>query len=214
MENIQAVIFDMDGVLLDSESVSDRTWHIVSDELNLKNIDLALNACRGQNTNDMKDTLRSFYGVQFNADFFIERVNSLFYEIEKNEGIPLKEGASEALEYLSKKYRISLASSTYSEAVKRQMTTANLIHYFESITTGDMVLHSKPNPEIYEMACKSLSLLPECCVAIEDSPNGIRSAIRAGLSCIMIPDKIEPNEEIRKLTSYILPSLSMIKSVL
>ncbi|MBQ9630929.1 MAG: HAD family hydrolase [Treponema sp.] len=214
MENIQAVIFDMDGVLLDSESVSDRTWHIVSDELNLKNIDLALNACRGQNTNDMKDTLRSFYGVQFNADFFIERVNSLFYKIEKNEGIPLKEGASEALEYLSKKYRISLASSTYGEAVKRQMTTANLIHYFESITTGDMVLHSKPNPEIYEMACKSLSLLPEHCVAIEDSPNGIRSAVRAGLSCIMIPDKIEPNEEIRKLAAHILPSLSMIKSVL
>ncbi|MBR7063618.1 MAG: HAD family hydrolase, partial [Treponema sp.] len=138
----------------------------------------------------------------------------LFYKIEQEDGIPLMQGAKEALSYLSKKYTIALASSTHKDAVFRQMKNANLFHYFQTITTGDMVAQSKPHPEIYEKACASISLLPSQCVAIEDSPNGIKSAASAGLSCIMIPDKIEPTEEIKNLAQHILPSLKMIHTIL
>ena len=123
--------------------------------------------------------------------------------------------AKEILEYLKeKKYRIALASSTRYESVKRQLTNAGLIDFFETITTGDMVSHSKPNPEIYIKAIKSLNLSPRDCVAVEDSPNGIKSAFSAELKVIMIPDKIQPTEEIKQMTKKIYPNLSFLKEIL
>ena len=120
--------------------------------------------------------------------------------------------AKEILDYLKPKYRIAMASSTRKATVERQLKAVGVLDYFETLTCGDMVEHSKPNPEIYLMACNSLGLKPEECVAIEDSPNGIKSAFAANLHTIMIPDKIQPTEEIKKMCERILLSLEQIKS--
>ena len=77
-----------------------------------------------------------------------------------------------------------------------------------------MINHSKPDPEIYQKAIKSLNLKPEDCIAVEDSPNGIRSAFAANLKVIMIPDKIQPTEEIKQKTFKIYKNLSEIKEIL
>jgi len=94
------------------------------------------------------------------------------------------------------------------------MKNAGFIDFFETLTTGDTVARGKPDPEIYERACASLGLSPDVCCAIEDSPNGMRSAYRAGLSCIMVPDKIVPDDEMKKIAMCILPSLDAIGTVL
>ena len=122
--------------------------------------------------------------------------------------------AKECLAYLKSKYKIALASSTRGVHVQRQMTSAGLIGYFETLTTGDMVTHGKPDPEIYLMECKSLALKPKECVAIEDSPNGVRSAFAAGMKVIMVPDKIQPDEEMKNKTWKIVDSLKALYNIL
>ncbi|MDD7610173.1 MAG: HAD family hydrolase [Spirochaetales bacterium] len=86
--------------------------------------------------------------------------------------------------------------------------------FFETRTTGEMVEHSKPNPEIYLMACKSIGMKPEECVAIEDSLNGIRSTYAAGLKPIMVIDKVQPTEEIRNMCEAVFDSLVEVKGIL
>ena len=214
MENIKAIIFDMDGVILDSESISDITWRKAAEEKGLSVNDEILNACRGSNKNDTIQTLKKYYGSNFDSEAFLERTSELFHEIEEKDGIPLLPYAKEILEYLKPRYRLSLASSTRGPTVERQLRAAGVIDFFETRTTGEMVEHSKPNPEIYLMACKSIGMNPEDCAAVEDSLNGIRSAYAADLKPVMVIDKVQPTDEIRKMCCNIFDSLDGLKTVL
>ena len=204
----------MDGVILDSESISDITWHKALEEAGLKDDKDAVNKCRGTNLADTYAILKELYGKDFPVEKFMNRSSELFTQIEFTSGIPLLPYAKEILEYLKPKYRMALASSTKGATVKRQLTNAGVIQYFETITTGDMVTHSKPDPEIYLLACKSLGLKPEECAAIEDSPNGIKSASAAGLKTIMVPDKIQPTEELMPLIWKVCYGLKEVENVL
>ena len=213
-DKIKAIIFDMDGVILDSESVSDITWEKAAAEKGLKVNDEILNACRGTNKNDTMTILKKYYGGDFDSEAFLERTSELFHEIEEKDGIPLLPYAKEILSYLKPRYRLALASSTRGPTVERQLRAAGVIDYFETRTTGEQVEHSKPNPEIYLMACKSIGMKPEECVAIEDSLNGIRSAHAAGLHPVMVIDKVQPTEEIKKMCENIFDSLDGLKEIL
>lgn len=214
MRETKAIIFDMDGVLQDSETVSDRTWRTVAKAWGIRDIECMLDVCRGCNKADTYELLRKKYGKDFQSEEFMQETSALFLEIEKNEGIPLMPGSSEALAYLSKKYTLALASSTERSSVVRQMRTAGFLHFFKTITTGDAVSHGKPDPEIYEKACRSIACAASECIAIEDSPNGVRSAARAGLRVIMIPDKIKADDEMKATAWKIVPSLREIKMLL
>lgn len=121
-------------------------------------------------------------------------------------------GAEECLKRLSEKGCIlALASSTRRTSVERQLTRAGLIKYFKTLTCGDSVKHSKPDPEIYTKACASVGVLPQDCAAVEDSPNGVISAYRAGLKVIMVPDQIQPTDEIKKMCTAVLTSLDELE---
>lgn len=211
---MKGIIFDMDGVILDSETISDRTWRIAAKEKGLEINDKVLNSCRGTNKNDSMAILKTHYGQDFDSAAFLERTSELFHQIEESEGIPLMHYAKEILEYLKPRYTLALASSTRGVTVERQLRTAGVIDFFETRTTGDMVVHSKPDPEIYLMACKSVGLEPAECYAIEDSLNGIKSAYAAGLKPIMVVDKIQPTEEIRKMCIAVFDSLEGLKEIL
>ena len=214
MNNIKAIIFDMDGVILDSESISDITWKMAADEKGLAVNDEILNACRGTNKNDTMTILKKYYGADFDSEAFLERTSQFFHEIEEKDGIPLLPYAKEILEYLKPRYRLALASSTRGPTVERQLRAAGVIDFFETRTTGEMVVHSKPDPEIYLMACKSIGVNPGECAAIEDSLNGIRSAHAAGLHPLMVIDKVQPTEEIKKMCEHIFDSLDGLKTIL
>lgn len=214
MQNIKAVIFDMDGVILDSESLCDRIWEGIAQEMDIPNINIAMNECRGRNTTDTKIILKKLYGQDFDSELFTNKSIAKFHETENTTGIPLLPYVKETLDYLKQKYRIALASSTKGETVRRQLNSVGVLSYFETLTTGDMVVHSKPDPEIYQMAYKSLNLGAEDCVAVEDSPNGIKSACAAGLRTIMIPDRIQPTEEIKPLLWNLCGSLKGLMEIL
>ena len=105
------------------------------------------------------------------------------------------------MDYLkAENYKIGLASSTRKFRVLENLEKSGFTNYFETIIGGDMIEHSKPNPDIYLLACKELGVNPAETFAIEDSPNGIRSAYNAGMKPIMVPDLLEPTEEILSKT--------------
>ena len=211
---IKAVIFDMDGVILDSESVCDKTWVAALAEEGFVDDKDAINKCRGTNYADTCNILHELYGSNFPAEKFMTRASELFHKVENEQGIPLLPYAEETLEYLSAKYIVALASSTREASVRRLLKDKDVLGYFKTLTTGDMVSHSKPDPEIYRLACASIGLPPEVCVAVEDSPNGIKSAYAAGLKVVMVPDRIVPTKEIEKLCWKICPNLKELEKIL
>ena len=211
---IKAIIFDMDGVILDSETISDKTWKIAQDEMDLTTDKDFINMCRGSNRNDTLKILRDVFGQDFDSEAFLKRTSVLFKMYEETQGIPLMPYAKQILEYLKPKYRLALASSTNGEAVERQLRNAEVFDFFETRTTGEMVEHSKPDPEIYLMACRSLGVEPEECAAVEDSPNGIKSAAAAGLKVIMVPDKIAPTPELEAKCWKICTTLKNLEEFL
>ena len=211
---IKAIIFDMDGVILDSETISDKTWKIAQDEMDLTTDKDFINMCRGSNRNDTLKILRDVFGQDFDSEAFLNRTSVLFKMYEETQGIPLMPYAKQILKYLKPKYRLALASSTNGEAVERQLRNAEVFDFFETRTTGEMVEHSKPDPEIYLMACRSLGVEPEECAAVEDSPNGIKSAAAAGLKVIMVPDKIAPTPELEAKCWKICTTLKNLEEFL
>lgn len=212
--DLKAFVFDMDGILLDTERICWGTWQQVGKELGLdpEKMEEANFRCMGTNKRDSALILKEIFGNDFDGAGALQRSSDLFHQIEETAGIPLMHGVVECLEYLkSKNYRLALASSTRKTSVERQLTRAGIIHFFETITTGDMVTHSKPEPDIYRLSVNSLGLKPSDCVCVEDSFNGIRSGKAAGLKTIMVPDRVQPDEEILKLVDWCFKSLDEIK---
>ncbi|MFI3208419.1 MAG: HAD family hydrolase, partial [Eubacteriales bacterium] len=119
------------------------------------------------------------------------------------EGIPLMPGAMELIDYARERgYKIAVASSSSQEHSIRVLTEANIYHLLDASIFGNMVKHSKPDPEIYIGACQLLGLKPDECMALEDSPAGIDSAAAAGLVTIMIPDLVTPQAETLEKVDY------------
>lgn len=205
----KAVIFDMDGVLLDTESLCFICWERAAQERGISGIRDVYKKCIGTNVADTMAILASAYGSSFDAEGFYARSCELFHVVEAEKGIALMPYARECLEALrTAGYRLALASSTREATVRRQLAAAGILSFFETTTCGDSVAHSKPAPDIYLHAAASLSLPPEACVAVEDSFNGVRAACAAGIPCVMVPDQLVPTEEIKKLAAAVLSNLS------
>ncbi len=206
---MKAVIFDMDGVLFDTERLCMDGWKKVAGEQGIEGMEEVSMQCIGRNARDTKAYVLEKMGQDFPYDDFRMRVSDWFWEEIEQHGLPIKPGVRELLEGLQQiGFRIGLASSTKRESVMDHLERAGLTDYFTQVITGDMVTHSKPRPDIYLLACDRLGISPREAYAIEDSPNGIRSAHAAGMKPVMVPDLIVPDEEMRRLSFMICKDLT------
>lgn len=205
---MKTVVFDMDGILFDTERLCYDNWMDAAEKYNLKDMDTFFPKCIGLNGNDCKQLFKEYFGESISYDFFQDLTSKMFWEYVEKKGLPVKEGVYKILPYLQQcGYKIGIASSTRYSSIVDHLKRAKIIEYFEVIVAGDMVEHSKPQPDIYLLACKKLGVEPSQAYAIEDSSNGIRAAYLAGMKPIMVPDIVSPSDEIQNLCQHICKDL-------
>ena len=204
----QAVVFDMDGVIFDTERLVIEFWKEVAKKHNIPNIEHTCIQCLGTNRVRTREIFLENYGADFPFDPYRAEVTELFNTHYKGVPLPTKPGVRELLSYLQEQdIKVGLASSTAQHLVRDEIGTAGLLPYFQTLVCGDMVEHSKPAPDIFLKACEILNADLTKSIAIEDSFNGIRSAHCAGMTPIMVPDQVQPTDEIRALAFHVMPSL-------
>lgn len=212
---IDALIFDMDGLLFDSERIVQRSWEDCGNVLGLPGMGSHI-----YNTLGMNAAARSVYftrevGADFPHEEFAALTRVRFREITDEEGLPMKPGVKELLTYARDHgLKTALATSSRGEYAMRNLTDAAIKEYFDGFVFGDMVSRAKPDPEIYLAACQSIGTAPGRCMALEDSPNGIRSAHAAEMVPVMVPDLVRPDEELRSLTYKIVDTLHDVPAIL
>lgn len=210
----KTVIFDMDGVIFDTEQLSQTCWREVAAAEKMAGMDEFFLLCIGMNKERTKELYESRYSHPSFA-VFDQKTTDLFFAHIEQHGMPMKPGVVELLEFLKRhSFKIGLASSTRKAVVTSQLASRDLLAYFQVVIGGDMVKKSKPEPDIFLRACKEIGTEPAAAYAVEDSYNGIIAAGTAGMKAIMVPDMVAPDEEIRNRAHCVLSSLDEVQEFL
>lgn len=205
---VKAVIFDMDGLLLDSESLAMDALVSAASSLGY---DMPLSFCRkmiGVPADGCRTLVRETYGPDFPIDAFFKAQEVHLREFVDSGRLILKNGVLPLLDYLDA-HNIPRAIATSSSRYRtdHHLELVGLLPRFHAIVTRDDVSQGKPNPEPYLTAAAKLGMAPEDCLALEDSHSGARAAHAAGIRVIVIPDLLEPTDEIREKALAIMEDL-------
>ena len=213
--DFDAVLFDMDGVIFDSEAKVLECWKVIADKYGIEGIEAQCYACLGTTREKTKEIMLEHYGADFPYDSYKTEMSELFHSRYGGGRLPKKAGVVELLKFLqTHNKKVALASSTRREIVEQELRDGGLISYFDAVICGDMVEKSKPEPDIFLKACEVLGVEPTRAFGVEDSYNGIRALAAAGIPAIMVPDLMDPTEEMRTLATAILPDLFAVKEYL
>lgn len=213
--DFDAVLFDMDGVIFDSEIKVVECWKVVAEKYGICDIESQCHACLGTTREMSRAIMLEHYGADFPYDTYKKEMSDLFHSRYGGGRLPKKPGAVELLEFLQLHHKkVALASSTRREIVEQELVDGGLRPYFDAVICGDMVQRSKPEPDIFLKACEALGVEPVRAFGVEDSYNGIRALAAAHVPAIMVPDLKAPTEEMRQLAAVILPDLFAVKEYL
>jgi HAD superfamily hydrolase (TIGR01509 family) len=206
-----AVVFDMDGTLLDTESVFRDIVFSVSADLGFEMTDLVHLSMVGSSHETTNRLLVEAYGMTFPYTLFDAKCRELMHERLADE-VPVKTGVHELLKELkSRRIPIAVATSSRSPHALRHLGNAGLLSLFQAVITRDDVVNPKPHPEPYLKAAGLLGLAPEHCLAVEDSHSGVRAAHAAGMQTIMVPDLVHPSDEIVALCAAVMDTLHHLR---
>ena len=204
-----SVIFDMDGLMIDSERVFVDNYVRAGLELGYGDIrDICLSTI-GVTSQRTKDIFCERYGMAFDYDGLRARGRRYISEYYAKNGVPVKDGLFPLLEYLqSRDAKTAVATSTSRESAAETLyEKTNIGEYFDAVIYGDDVTKSKPEPDIYLAAAGRINAEPKDCYVLEDSINGIKAAHAAGMKPIMVPDLIQPTDEIKTMVHAVCGDL-------
>lgn len=196
---MKAFIFDMDGLMFDTERVFVSAWDYVGEKMGLGKAGYMCIRTLGMNTPACEQAWRDEFGDEVDLDALWRYSREFVEDYYRKNAVSVKPGLYELLTYLKNKgYKLAVASSTKRHQVERHLNSANVRQYFDAVICGDMVEKSKPEPDIYLKAAAALGALPEDCCALEDSRNGLLSAHAAGMQAIMVPDLWQPDDTVKE----------------
>lgn len=205
---IETVIFDMDGLMIDSENWTFEEYVKVCAQ---KGYTMELSCYKdivGYTMAVIREKFRLHFGEAFPLEEIICRVHDNLDKRFAREGIPIKPGLMDLLTYLKQNgYRMVVATSSDRRRVDAIMRQGGLTDFFDDAVCGDEVRNGKPDPEIFLKACEKAGTAPGSALVLEDSEWGILAAHRAGIPCICIPDMKYPGKESRSLTAAVMDSL-------
>lgn len=192
---VQAAIFDMDGTLLDTEAFYLRAIRDSCLGMGLDAPEAFFQQTLGRPWSYCYEILNARFGAAFDRDRFDARFDECFADLTRA-GVPVKPGVRNLLAHLaSRSTPMAVATSTSRQVAERQLESVGLLDYFSVRVTADMVREPKPAPETFCKAAEELNISSEYCLALEDSPAGVRSAAGSGAMTIMVPDIVPATAE-------------------
>lgn len=212
---IQAVLFDCDGLMFETEIVSQLMWKNLMDRYGVKLPPDFFLKITGASRNDSDAYMRSIPGLEEHLpEIYQRRFDLSFWGHIQNDCLN-KKGLLELVSYLeTHKYKIAICSSSSVDYVKALLSTVSKPISYDALIGGNQVSHAKPDPEIFLKGAAAVSVSPEHCLVLEDSKQGILAAMRAGMHRCFIPDTIVPDEEMKEAMEFQCSDLSQVIDLL
>ena len=212
---IKGIIFDMDGLMINTEKLLQRFWCEAANEFGYPMKPEHSLKIRSLSAKLAEPMLKQLVSPEFDYQKVRKRRMELMNAYIREHGVEEKEGLKELLSYLKEeKYDMAVATATDYARTKLYLSSIGVFSYFSQVICGDMVKNGKPKPDIYQLAVQKLGYEPGECVALEDSPNGILAAYRAGVLPIMVPDLDQPEEKTRQIAFQIVNNLKEVIPIL
>ncbi len=208
MLQISGVVFDMDGLMLDTESINRMAWQRAADDLGYALDDEFYLSLLGRTTTDCESLVLQRCGAEFPMDEFRTRRRRLWKAQVEGTGIAAKPGLLELLSFLeAQRLLLAVATSSHALAAESSLRSAGIRDRFGVVVTGDQVARGKPAPDIYLEAARRLGVESADCVALEDSDSGVHAACAAGMTTVMVPDLKPPSPESRARAFRVVATL-------
>lgn len=212
---VRGVIFDMDGLLLDTERLFKRAYQRAAKKHGIELEDAVYDQMIGLRSDASQRVLREQLGPTAPSAAIIEGARHFYYMQIEEEGIPLRPGVPEFFDYMEELgFPMAVATSTHHELAMIKLRVVGLIDRVVGVVSGDQVERGKPEPDIYLEAARLIGLPPEDCLALEDSPPGVVAARKAGCVTTMVPDLQAPNAVTRSMANFIYDSLFDVMAAL
>ena len=207
---IKAIIFDMDGLMIDSERVTFECYQEI-----LKGMNLTMDEEFYKTLLGIYQRFYDVYGNDFPIEDVIKDVHALMAKRFETEGVPIKTGLKSLLEYLKENnYKTIVATSSNRDRVDTILSQAQITDYFDDSICGDEVTKGKPNPEVFLKSCQKLGVNVDEAIVLEDSEAGIQASYDAGIKVICIPDMKYPEKQYEEKTFKILKDLNDVTEYL
>ena len=212
---IKAIIFDMDGLMIDSERVTFECYQEILKGMNLTMDEEFYKILLGKPLKGIYQRFYDVYGNDFPIEDVIKDVHALMAKRFETEGVPIKTGLKSLLEYLKENnYKTIVATSSNRDRVDTILSQAQITDYFDDSICGDEVTKGKPNPEVFLKSCQKLGVNVDEAIVLEDSEAGIQASYDAGIKVICIPDMKYPEKQYEEKTFKILKDLNGVTEYL
>lgn len=212
---IKAIIFDMDGLMIDSERVTFECYQERLKDMNLTMDEEFYKTLLGKPIKGIYQRFYDVYGNDFPIENVIQDVHQLMAERFETEGVPVKKGLVELLHYLKdNNYKTIVATSSNRDRVDKILAQAKITEFFDDSICGDEVTKGKPNPEVFLKSCQKLGVNVDEAIVLEDSEAGIQASYDANIKVICIPDMKYPEKQYEEKTFKILKDLTEVTSYL
>ena len=212
---IKAIIFDMDGLMIDSERVTFECYQERLKDMNLTMDEEFYKTLLGKPIKGIYQRFYDVYGNDFPIQNVIQDVHQLMAERFETEGVPVKKGLVELLHYLKdNNYKTIVATSSNRDRVDKILAQAKITEFFDDSICGDEVTKGKPNPEVFLKSCQKLGVNVDEAIVLEDSEAGIQAAYDGHIKVICVPDMKYPRQEYQEKTYAIVDSLEDVTQII